>query len=70
MDGKFLYATLTFSTEHDADVTIWEDCGNDTWVGMAPDPEFIDNAPWILLDHEDDYLGIFQQLIAEDLGYV
>ena len=70
MVRKFLGATITFTTDNESDVTVWESAGNDCWIGISPEPQILEDQPWTLLEYEDDYLGIFQQLMAEDLGYV
>lgn len=73
MDGKFLGFTISFMGSGDdieSHIDFWEQ-NDDMWIGMQPEPEFMPpDQPWTLIEHEDDYIGIMHQLIAEELGYV
>jgi len=74
MDGKFVGASITFTGSGDdfeSNITFYEQISDNVWFGCQPEPEFMPpDQPWTLIEHEDDYFGIFQQLMAEEWGYV
>ena len=50
----------------------WRDCEDERiWFGEQKQIEWYDQAttPWQELYHEEDYQGIADQILAEDLGY-
>jgi len=59
---------VEWETDSDDPYTIWYMNG-DMEIGMAPEPIILENQPWTIIEDEADWVGIYQQLRAAELGY-